>query len=157
MNDLNNFLSTTAGYIWWPVLFLIIGGGLYFLIYSGFLQYRYFFHAINVLRGKYDDPNAPGQISAYKALSTALASTVGMGNLAGVAAAIALGGPGAMFWMWITAFIGMSTNFFTSTLASLYRGKDSTGEIQGGPMYVIREALGKGGNHWPRRSASAVW
>ncbi len=143
MNDLNNFLSTTAGYIWWPVLFLIIGGGLYFLIYSGFLQYRYFFHAINVLRGKYDDPNAPGQISAYKALSTALASTVGMGNLAGVAAAIALGGPGAMFWMWITAFIGMSTNFFTSTLASLYRGKDSTGEIQGGPMYVIREALGK--------------
>jgi len=144
LNDLNNFLSTTAGYIWWPVLFLIIGGGLYFLIYSGFLQYRYFFHAINVLRGKYDDPNAPGQISAYKALSTALASTVGMGNLAGVAAAIALGGPGAMFWMWITAFIGMSTNFFTSTLASLYRGKDSTGEIQGGPMYVIREALGKG-------------
>jgi len=144
LNELNNFLSTIAGYIWWPVLFLIIGGGLYFLIYSGFLQYRYFFHAINVLRGKYDDPNAPGQISAYKALSTALASTVGMGNLAGVAAAIALGGPGAMFWMWVTAFIGMSTNFFTSTLASMYRGKDSTGEIQGGPMYVIREALGKG-------------
>lgn len=143
MQDLNTFLSATAGYLWWPVLFLIIGGGLYFLIYSGFLQYRYFFHAINVLRGKYDDPNAPGQISAYKALSTALASTVGMGNLAGVAAAIALGGPGAMFWMWITAFIGMSTNFFTSTLASLYRGKDSLGEIQGGPMYVIRVALGK--------------
>jgi alanine or glycine:cation symporter, AGCS family len=143
LQSVNEFLSTTAGYVWWPVLFLIIGGGLFFLFYSGFLQYKYFFHAINVLRGKYDDPNAPGQISSYKALSTALASTVGMGNLAGVAAAIAMGGPGALFWMWVTSFIGMSTNFFTSALASMYRGKDSQGELQGGPMYVIREALGK--------------
>lgn len=143
MNYINNLFSEAASAIWWPVLFLIIGGGLFFLIYSGFIQYKYFFHAINVLRGKYDDPNAPGQISSYKALSTALASTVGMGNLAGVAAAIALGGPGSLFWMWVTSFIGMSTNFFTSTLASMYRGKDSAGELQGGPMYVIREALGK--------------
>ncbi|HEY3402859.1 MAG TPA: amino acid carrier protein, partial [Ohtaekwangia sp.] len=141
MQELNSALSSLAGYVWWPVLFLIIGGGFFFLFYSRFIQYKYFFHAINILRGKYDDPNAPGQISAYKALSTALASTVGMGNLAGVAAAIALGGPGALFWMWVTSFIGMSTNFFTSTLASLYRGKDSQGELQGGPMYVIREAL----------------
>ncbi len=140
---LNQFFSNTASIIWWPVLFLIIGGGLFFLFYSGFVQYKYFWHAIQVLRGKYDDPNAPGQISSYKALSTALASTVGMGNLAGVAAAIALGGPGALFWMWVTSFVGMSTNFFTSTLASMYRGKDSRGELQGGPMYVIREALGK--------------
>lgn len=143
MNSIQNFLSSAASFIWWPVLFLIIGGGLYFLFYSKFVQYKYFLHAINILRGKYDDPNAPGQISAYKALSTALASTVGMGNLAGVAAAIAMGGPGALFWMWITSFIGMSTNFFTSALASMYRGKDSNGELQGGPMYVIREALGK--------------
>lgn len=125
------------------MLFLIIGGGLYFLFYSGFIQYKYFIHALNVLKGKYDDPNAPGQISAYKALSTALASTVGMGNLAGVAAAIAMGGPGALFWMWVTSIIGMSTNFFTSTLASMYRGKDSEGELQGGPMYVIREAMSR--------------
>lgn len=143
MSSLNDFLASTAAFVWWPVLFLIIGGGLYFLFYSGFLQYRYFVHAINVLRGKFDDPNAPGQISAYKALSTALASTVGMGNLAGVAAAIAMGGPGALFWMWITSIIGMSTNFFTSTLASMYRGKDSEGELQGGPMYVIREVMSK--------------
>lgn len=143
MQSLTQSLSDTASIIWWPVLFLIIGGGLYFLIYSGFIQYKYFFHAVDVLRGKYDDPNAPGQISAYKALSTALASTVGMGNLAGVAAAIALGGPGALFWMWVTAFIGMSTNFFTSALASMYRGKDSTGELQGGPMYVIQQAMSK--------------
>lgn len=140
---LNQFFSNTASIIWWPVLFLIIGGGVFFLFYSGFIQYKYFFHAIQILRGKYDNPNAPGQISSYKALSTALASTVGMGNLAGVAAAIAMGGPGALFWMWVTSFIGMSTNFFTSTLASMYRGKDSNGELQGGPMYVIREALGK--------------
>lgn len=141
--NLTQLFSDVASIIWWPVLFLIIGGGVFFLFYSGFVQYKYFFHALNVLRGKYDDPNAPGQISSYKALSTALASTVGMGNLAGVAAAIALGGPGALFWMWVTSFIGMSTNFFTSALASMYRGRDSTGELQGGPMYVIREALGK--------------
>jgi alanine or glycine:cation symporter, AGCS family len=144
LESISHFLAETASLIWWPVLFLIIGGGIYFLLYSGFIQYKYFFHALNVLRGKYDDPNAPGQITAYKALSTALASTVGMGNLAGVAAAIAMGGPGAMFWMWVTSFIGMSTNFFTSALASMYRGLDSKGELQGGPMYVIRTALGPG-------------
>jgi AGCS family alanine or glycine:cation symporter len=143
LQSITDFLSATAAYVWWPVLFLIVGGGLYFLFYSGFIQYRYFLHAIDVLRGKYDDPDAPGQITAYKALSTALASTVGMGNLAGVAAAIAMGGPGALFWMWVTSIIGMSTNFFTSTLSSMYRGKDSLGELQGGPMYVIREVMSK--------------
>jgi alanine or glycine:cation symporter, AGCS family len=143
VHGFNEFVSKLAGYVWWPILFLIIGGGVFFLVYSRFIQYRYFFHAINILRGKYDDPNAPGQISSYKALSTALASTVGMGNLAGVAAAIAMGGPGALFWMWVTSWVGMSTNFFSSTLASMFRGKDSEGQLQGGPMYVIREALGK--------------
>lgn len=122
---------------------MLILGGIFFIFYSRFAQYRYFKHAIDILRGKYDNPNDPGQINAYEALSTALASTVGMGNIAGVAAAISLGGPGALFWMWITAFVGMSTNFFTSTLSLMYRGKDSSGAIQGGPMYVIREALGK--------------
>jgi alanine or glycine:cation symporter, AGCS family len=143
LGSFNQYLSATASIVWWPVLFLIIGGGLYFLFYSGFIQYKYFFHAVNVLRGKYDDPDAPGQITAYKALSTALASTVGMGNLAGVSAAIAMGGPGALFWMWVTSLIGMSTNFFTSALASMYRGKDSSGSLEGGPMYVIREAMSK--------------
>jgi AGCS family alanine or glycine:cation symporter len=122
---------------------LPVYGRLFFFIYSRLLHYKYFGHSIAVLRGKYHDPNDPGQISPYEALSTALASTVGMGNIAGVAAAISLGGPGALFWMWVTAFVGMSTNFFTSTLSVMYRGKDSEGEIQGGPMYVIREALGK--------------
>jgi AGCS family alanine or glycine:cation symporter len=143
LHALQEILSDVASFIWWPVLFLILGGGLFFLLHSGFAQYKYFVHAIQLLQGKHIDKDAPGQLSAYKALSTALASTVGMGNLAGVAAAIAMGGPGAMFWMWVTAIIGMSTNFYTSTLASLFRGKDSKGEVQGGPMYVIQEALGK--------------
>lgn len=141
---MSELINTIATAVWNPVLVLLIVGGLFFFFYSRLVHYRYFTHAIAVLRGKYHNPNDPGQISPYEALSTALASTVGMGNIAGMAAAITLGGPGALFWMWVTAFIGMSTNFFTSTLSVMYRGKDSAGEIQGGPMYVIREKLGKG-------------
>lgn len=140
---MSEFISELATNVWTPVLFLLILGGLFFFFYSGFIQYKFFGHAIAILRGKYDNVNDPGHINAYQALSTALASTVGMGNIAGVAAAISIGGPGALFWMWVTAFVGMSTNFFTSTLAIMYRGKDSEGVIQGGPMYVIKEALGK--------------
>ena len=140
---MTDIISTVARSVGTPELFLLILGGIFFLFYSRFVQYRYFFHAIQILRGKYDKPDAPGQLSAYEALSTALASTVGMGNIAGVATAISIGGPGALFWMWVTAFVGMSTNFFTSALAVMYRGKDSEGNLQGGPMYVIREALGK--------------
>jgi alanine or glycine:cation symporter, AGCS family len=140
---MNEFISSLASSIWTPVLFLLILGGVFFLLYSRFIQYKYFTHAISILRGKYDNPNDPGYINAYQALSTALASTVGMGNIAGVAFAISIGGPGALFWMWVAAFVGMSTNFFTSTLSIMYRGKDSEGNIQGGPMYVIREGLSK--------------
>ena len=136
-------IAKLATNIWTPVLFLIILGGLFFFLYSRFLPYKYFRHTLDILRGKYVNPDDPGQINAYEALSTALASTVGMGNIAGVAAAISLGGPGALFWMWITAIVGMSTNFFTSSLSVMYRGKDSEGVLQGGPMYVIREALGR--------------
>ncbi|HNR73619.1 MAG TPA: alanine:cation symporter family protein, partial [Cyclobacteriaceae bacterium] len=140
---MSEIISTIANGVWTPVLFLLILGGSFFFLYSRFIPYKYFGHAIAILRGKFNNPNDPGQINAYEALSTALASTVGMGNIAGVAAAISIGGPGALFWMWVTAFVGMSTNFFTSTLSVMYRGKDSAGEIQGGPMYVIREAMGK--------------
>ncbi len=133
-----------SSYAWGlPLLILLIGGGLYLLILSRFLPFRFFFHAIQVLRGKYDNPNDPGEISHFQALATALSSTIGMGNIAGVAVAINIGGPGAMFWMWMSAIIGMSTKFFTCTLAIMFRGKDSNGEIQGGPMYFIMEGLGK--------------
>lgn len=144
MKVLDSILQAYADTAWGlPLVILLIGGGLYLLVRSQFLPFRYFFHALNVLRGKYDDPDAPGEITHFQALSTALASTIGMGNIAGVAVAIHIGGPGAMFWMWVSAFIGMATKFFTCTLAIMYRGKDSKGDIQGGPMYFIMEGLGR--------------
>ncbi|MEO9869714.1 alanine/glycine:cation symporter family protein [Ekhidna sp.] len=144
MESISSFLSDAVNFLWGPpLLILLVGGGLFFLIYSRFLPFRFFGHAINVLRGKYDDPDDPGDINHFQALSGALAATIGMGNVSGVALAIAAGGPGALFWMWISAFFGMATKFFTCTLAVLYRGKDSEGDLQGGPMYVIREGMGK--------------
>nr|WP_321222624.1 alanine/glycine:cation symporter family protein [uncultured Psychroserpens sp.] len=144
MDVFKEFASQFSSFAWGlPLIILLVGGGLYLLIISKFLPFRFFGHAIQVLRGKYDDPNDPGEISHFKALTTALSSTIGMGNIAGVALAISVGGPGAMFWMWISAIVGMSTKFFTSTLAIMYRGKDSKGDLQGGPMYFITEGLGK--------------
>ena len=144
METLELIAQKYSDYAWGlPLLILLIGGGIYLLILSRFLPFRFIGHAVNVLRGKYDNPDDPGEISHFQALSTALASTIGMGNIAGVAVAINIGGPGAMFWMWIGAIIGTSTKFFTCTLAVMYRGKDSVGNIQGGPMYFIIEGLGK--------------
>jgi alanine or glycine:cation symporter, AGCS family len=125
------------------LLVLLVGGGLFFAIYSGFRPYRYIRHSVSILTGRYDDPDAPGDLNHFQALSSALAATVGMGNISGVAIAIGMGGPGALFWMWVSALVGMATKFYTCTLAVMYRGPDSLGHIQGGPMYVIREALGK--------------
>lgn len=144
MTFIEDIIKEFASFIWGlPLLVLLIGGGFYLLIRSQFLPFRFFGHAIQVLRGKYDDPNDPGQISHFQALTTALSATVGMGNISGVAVAIAMGGPGAIFWMWMSAVVGMSTKFFTSALAIMFRGKDSNGELQGGPMYFIVEGLGK--------------
>ena len=146
MEKLDQLIKNFSDFVWGiPLLIILIGGGLFLLVYSKFLPFRYLGHAIQVLRGKYDNPDDPGEISHFQALSTALSSTIGMGNIAGVALAISVGGPGAMFWMWISAIVGMSTKFFTSTLAVMFRGKDSNGELQGGPMYFIVEGLGK---HW---------
>ena len=92
--------------------------------------------------GKYDDPNDDGHIPHFQALTTALSGTLGMGNIAGVAVAITMGGPGAIFWMWVTALVGVATKYYTCTLSIMYRGCDSLGVLQGGPMYVIREGLG---------------
>jgi AGCS family alanine or glycine:cation symporter len=139
-----DFIIQSSNLIWGtPLLILLLGGGLFFLVYSRLAPLRYIGHAISILTGKYDNPNEPGQLKHYEALSTALAGTIGMGNISGVAVAIATGGPGAMFWMWISALLGVSTKFFECTLAVMFRGKDSNGEIQGGPMYFITEGLGK--------------
>ncbi len=120
-----------------------MGGGLFFMTYSRFTPFLYFRHAVRVLMGKYDEHDKEGQISHYEALSTALAATVGMGNISGVAVAITMGGPGAIFWMWVSAFFGIATKYFTCTLAVMYRGRDTKGKLLGGPMYVITEGLGK--------------
>lgn len=144
IQHIENSLTAFSSFVWGlPLLILLLGGGLFFLIYSRFLPFKYFAHAINILRGKYDNPDDPGQINHFEALSSALAATVGMGNISGVAVAITLGGAGALFWMWMSAILGMATKFFTCSLAVMYRGTDSEGEVQGGPMYVIMEGLGK--------------
>ena len=133
-----------SNWIWGtPLLLLLMGGGLFLFIYSGLIPFKGFRHAMKVVGGKYDDPNAKGDITSLQALSSAVAATVGLGNISGVALAISMGGPGAIFWMWISAFVGMATKYFTCTLAIMYRGKDSSGHIQGGPMYVIEHGMGK--------------
>ncbi len=141
--QLGEQIIAVADWIWGaPVLILLLGGGFYFLIYSRLVPLRYIGHAISVLSGKYDNKNEPGQLRHYQALSTALSGTVGMGNISGVAVAITMGGPGAIFWMWVSALLGISTKFFTCSLAVMFRGKDDSGELQGGPMYFITEGLG---------------
>ena len=145
MDLINNFFANLSNFLWgnFGVANLVIGGGIFFLLYSRLTPFRYFKHAFDILLGKYDDPSDDGQISHFQALSTALSSTVGIGNIAGVAVAISLGGPGALFWMWISALVGMATKFFTCSLGIMFRGYDSDGELQGGPMYVIEQGMGK--------------
>ncbi len=141
---MGDFIIAFSNWIWGPpILVLLLGGGTFFLIHSRFVPITKIGHAIKLLRGKYDDSMVPGQISSVQALMAAIAATVGLGNISGVAIAINMGGPGAIFWMWVAAFVGMATKFYTCSLAIMYRGKDSSGEIQGGPMYVIEYGMGK--------------
>ena len=142
--EFDKIISDISSFVWgYPLLFILIGGGLYLLFVSKFLPFKYFFHAIDIVRGKFNDKKSDGEISHFQALTTALSATVGMGNIAGGAVAISIGGPGAIFWMWVSGIIGMSTKFFTSALAVMYRGLDSAGKKQGGPMYFIVNGLGK--------------
>ena len=124
----------------YPLFILLIGGGLFFLVYSRFAPLRYFGRAVQALRVRED--NVEGQISSFEALASAIAATVGLGNIAGVAIALSMGGPGAIFWMWVSAIVGMATKFFEGTLAVMFRGKDSEGQMQGGPMYMMTAGLG---------------
>jgi alanine or glycine:cation symporter, AGCS family len=148
LEHLSDFNSWFNGVAWGPALIvLLVGGGLVLLGFSRLLPFTGFAHALRLTLGRYHHPgdaDDPGQISHFKALCNALAATVGLGNISGVAIAINQGGPGAVFWMWVTALIGMNTKFFECTLAVMYRGKDHTGQVQGGPMYVIDNALPRG-------------
>ncbi|WP_417765710.1 alanine/glycine:cation symporter family protein [Spongiibacter tropicus] len=144
MTAIENLANQFANTMWGtPMLLLLVGGGLFLTLYSRLQCFRFLPHAIAILRGRYDDPQAPGQINHAQALSTALSGTLGLGNIAGVAIAISTGGPGAIFWMWVTAIVGVSTKFYTASLAVMFRGQDDNGLLRGGPMYVIREGLGR--------------
>lgn len=143
MQELNDFLSTIDGFIggsqWF--VFALLGTGLFFTIYLKFPQIRYFGHALRSVSGKYDKAGDEGDTSHFQALTTALSGTVGTGNIAGVAYAIHLGGPPAIFWMIVTAFLGMTTKFVEVTLSHKYREKDDEGKIAGGPMYYMKNKL----------------
>ena len=138
LNQINGFLEII-------LMVLLLSTGLWLTLRLGFIQFRRFAHGIAVVRGKYDDPHAPGDVSHFQALTTALSATVGIGNIAGVAIAIHWGGPGAIFWMWVTALLGMATKFTEVTLAQKYRVETSEskdGSVSGGPMYYIEKGLG---------------
>ena len=121
--------------------YLLLGVGLFFTLYLGFPQIRFFRHAWGVVRGKYAKPGDPGDTTHFQALATALSGTVGTGNIGGVAFAIFLGGPAALFWMWMTALLGMTTKFVEVTISHRYRVKDAEGRIAGGPMYYMERGL----------------
>lgn len=133
------------------MVIMLLGTGVYLTLRLGFIQLRRLGHGFAVTTGKYDDPEEPGDVSHFQALTTALSATVGIGNIAGVALAIHLGGPGALFWMWVTAFLGMATKYTEVTLAQKYRtvelpDKDAhawEGTVSGGPMYYIERGLGR--------------
>lgn len=142
MEQINDFLAALIPFAEWAMLLLVIGGGLFLVLYSRARPYRYFRHAIQITAGKYDDPDDPGEVSHYQALSSAVAATVGLGNISGVAIAIYMGGPGVIFWIWITALVGMCIKFYSCSLAIMYRDSDSDGNLQGGPMYYITKGIG---------------
>ena len=143
MQRINEFLITMDGYIgghpWFIIL--LLGTGIFFTIYLGFPQFRYFRHAIDVVKGKYDHHLDKGDTSHFQALATALSGTVGTGNIAGVALAIHLGGPAALFWMLVTAAIGMCTKMVEVTISHKYRDVLPDGSVSGGPMYYMKKRL----------------
>ena len=139
----NDFLITLDGYLsgswWFPVL--LVGTGIFFTIYLGFPQFKFFGKAWNLVSGKNQKDDAEGETSGFEALTTAMSGAVGTGNIGGVALAIWTGGPAAIFWMWITAIFGMTTKFVEVTMGHKYRTKLDDGSISGGPMYYIEHAL----------------
>ncbi len=142
MEGLSSFLAAANSFLWAePVLYALLGTGVLFTLWSGFAQYRALTHGTAVVRGKYDHPDDPGAISHFQALSAALSATVGLGNIGGVALAIALGGPGAIFWMWVVGFFGMAIKITEVTLSMLYRNTDDPDNPHGGPMWVISKGL----------------
>ncbi|MCH8865211.1 MAG: alanine:cation symporter family protein [Proteobacteria bacterium] len=142
MGEFSAFLAMLNGILWHNyVLYTLVATGIVFTVWSGFSQYRALTHGPAIVRGIYDDPDDPGAINHFQALSAALSATVGLGNIGGVALAIALGGPGAVFWMWVIGFLGMGIKLTEVTLSMLYRNTDDPDNPHGGPMWVVSKAL----------------
>ncbi len=142
MERLNELLNSLDGFVWgWTTIALLVGTGLYLTARLMFVQVRHLVHATACILGKYDQPQEMGDVSHFKALATALSATIGTGNIAGVATAIAAGGPGAVFWMWVTALVGMATKFTSCTLAVKYRRIHEDGSASGGPMHYLSMGL----------------
>jgi len=136
-------ITAVDNFIWGPpLMILLVGTGLFLTVRFRFIQLRGFAHGVRVLKGDYADEKDQGEITPFQALSAALSATIGTGNIVGVAAAILIGGPGAAFWMWITALVGMATKYASCTLAVHYRKIDDTGEAHGGPMHFIEMGMG---------------
>ncbi|MEZ5564296.1 MAG: amino acid carrier protein [Gammaproteobacteria bacterium] len=142
MTSFDSFLADANAFLWQnTVLFIILATGVLFTIWSRFSQFRALTHGVQVIRGKYDSPSDPGAITHFQALSAALSATVGLGNIGGVALAISLGGPGAIFWMWVVGFFGMAIKITEVTLAMIYRNTSNPENPHGGTMWVISKAL----------------
>lgn len=148
MEMFENAVSWLNDLVWstpsqFPIMVaILLGFGIFITLRLGFIQLRKFKHGVQSVMGKFDDPDAEGDVNHFQALTTALSATVGIGNIAGVAIAIHYGGPGALFWMWVTAFFGMAIKYTECTLAVKYRITNSDGSVSGGPMYYIEKGLG---------------
>ena len=151
LDQINEFFGIFVGYLA-PILFysingfplivlVLLTGGIVFTLYFKFINIRGFSHSIDIIKGKYDNPDDTGQISHFQALTSALSATIGLGNIAGVAVAVSLGGPGAVFWMVFIAFFSMSAKFVSCTLGQLYRQVNDDGSVSGGPMYYLDKGL----------------
>lgn len=136
-DSINDTLSTVAGWVWgpWFLIPLLLLTGLFLTIRLGGLQFRTLGRALHLGLIRRHEPDGDGDVSHYQALTTALAATVGVGNIAGVATAIYFGGPGALFWMWVTGLVGMATKYSEAFLGVKFRNTDAAGEQSGGPMY----------------------
>jgi len=125
-----------------PLILILVGTGIFVTIRNRLVQIRGFKHSLELVSGRYDKPEHKGEITHFQALSAALSATIGTGNITGVATAVAVGGPGALFWMWVTAVFGMAVKFTSCTLAVMYRQIDTDGYVRGGPMYFIEMGMG---------------
>src|SRR5512133_2194560 len=146
IETLQRLNSTLNGYVWgWPMIVLLMGTGLLLTILTGAIQFRRLWFALREVLGKITKRGGgKGSVSPFQAVATALSSTVGVGNIAGVATAISIGGPGAVFWVWVSGVLGMATKYAESAVAMHYREQDSSGTMRGGAMYILKNGLG-----WP--------